>query len=185
MDRIGLLSRIFESTSNIDNGRKGLDTEGFEGEGRISYRAGLDMGIKAFKDAQSLASSDLATLIISEATFLTRELEFCDPSDKQTANSLKQAIQSFDDALLALQAVENADMYHAADLTYPHSGKHRIKDMPKDSFHIACLAHRTRIGNMLRTPGINMSEKEMLEQRRSNLATAQSEYLKRQRRALN
>ena len=185
MDRIGLIKRIFESVTLIDTGRKWLVTKGLERKGRVNYFAGLNDALNAFKDAKIIASSDLAALIISELTFITQELQLCDPSDKETSNSLQQAVRSFDDALLALQIVENADNYRIADKTHPHHHKHRVKDMPKDSFHIACLAHRTRIGNMLRTPGINMAEKELLTQRQSNLATARAVYLKKQKAALS
>ena len=173
MEQIGLISKIIKNVvdgvTRIDTGRKWLDADGLERKGRISYRNGLAIAMDAFKDAQLFAAVDLSALILSELTFITQELQFCDSADKETSNSLKQAIQSFDDALLALQTVENMDAYRAADTTYPHHHKYRFKNMPKDSFHIACLAHRTRIGNMIRTPGINMAEKELLTQRRLNL----------------
>lgn len=184
MDQIGLIDRVYESVYNIENGRKWLHTEGLEGKGRISYRDGLNMAMEAFDDAQILAASDLATLIHSEITFITQELQFCAPSDTQASSSLKQAIQNFDDSLLALQAVESGDAYRIADLTYPHQGKYRYKEMPKDSFHIACISHRTRISNILRSPGINMAEKELLTKRQSNLASAQAAYLTKQKAAL-
>lgn len=185
MDRIGLINRIFESVTVIDTGRKWLVTKGLEGKGRVNYFDGLNDALNAFKDAKMIAPTDLAALIISELTFITQELQFCDPLDNETLNSLKQAIQSFDDALLALDVVENADDYRIADKTHPRHHKHRVEGMPKDSFHIACRAHRTRIGNILRSPGINMAEKELLAQRRSNLATAQATYLKKQKAALS
>ena len=52
----------------------------------------------------------------------------------------------------------DTEAYRVADLTHPHSSKYHFKDMPKDSFHIACIAHR-----------------------RENLATAQAVYLEKQK----
>jgi hypothetical protein len=97
-------------------------------------------------------------MILAEYTFITQELQFCDKSDKDSFSSLTKAIQSFDDDFLALQAVEE-DGYKTAEKTYPHNGKYRVKSFPMDSFHIACIGHRTRIRNMLKTPGIDPIEK--------------------------
>jgi len=184
LDQGGLINKIVDSAADIDNGRKWLDTDGLENKGRISYRLGLASAMEAFQDAQLLAAEDLAALILSEKAFITHELQFCVPSDTQTSSSLTQAIIGFDDALLSLQAAESG-AYNIVDLTYPHNPKYRIKDMPKDSFHIACISHRTRIGNILRAPGINMAEKELLTQRQANLATAQAVYLEKQKSTLS
>jgi hypothetical protein len=129
--------------------------EGFEHEGRCSYHEGLDIAMQAFQDAQNAAREDLELVILAEYTFLTQELQFCEPADTLTISSLKQALQSFDDALLSLRAVEQSGAYQFVDMTYPHNAKYRFKGMPRDAFHIACLAHRTRIANILRTPGLN------------------------------
>ena len=98
-------------------------------------------------------------------------------------SSLTQAIQSFKDALLALKAVEDS-AYKIADQTYPHNEKYRIKSFPKDSYHIACIAHRTRLQNILRSPGIDPIEKALLKQRYANLATAQKGYVGKQGKTL-
>jgi hypothetical protein len=90
---------------------------------------------------------------------------------------LIQAIASFEDAFLALEAVANPKGYHFADKTHPHDQKHRVDGCPKDSFHLACEAHRTRIKNTLRAPGINMIEKAVFKQRIVNMRTAQNSYL--------
>jgi hypothetical protein len=56
--------------------------------------------------------------------------------------------------------------------------------MPKDALHVACSGHITRINNSLRTPGINLAEKALLEQRLSNIKTAQTVYLQKQEHVL-
>ena len=124
-------------------------------------------------------------MILAEYTFLTQEFEFCEKTDKDSLNSLTQAIQYFDDAFLALTVVENSTLYQAVEKTIPHNKKFRVSGYPKDSFHIACGSHITRIKNMLRTPGIDRIEKSLLKQRLANLPTAQNGYIEKQKKALS
>jgi hypothetical protein len=159
--------------------------DGFEREGRLSYQKGLGVAMKAFQDAQNVAGEDLELVILAEYTFLAQELQFCEQSDTLTVSSLSQALQSFDDALLSLRAVEQSNAYQFVDMTYPHNAKYRFREMPRDAFHIACLAHRTRIGNILRTPGLNQTEKDLLKLRSANLLAAQTAYLEKQKTALS
>jgi hypothetical protein len=182
LDTTGLVSSIYNATIAIDFGRKAFAIRGKEQEGRISYETGIAVALSVFKDAQS--TSDSQTIILVEYTFLSQELQFCDETDTDTLSSLTQAIQSFDDAFLALNVVENDVLYKGAEQTHPHSKKYRISGFPKDSFHIACIAHRTRLQNILRSPGIDPIEKALLKQRFSNLATAQDGYIEKQKKAL-
>jgi hypothetical protein len=177
MEKIGLLDKVFTATISINRGRKGLDTDGGEREGRISFHIGLTVAMKAFQEAQTMR--DAETLILSEYTFFGQELEFCDAADTQALASLTQAVQSFDDAFLALKAV-SGPAYLAVEQAIPHRKEYRVHGMPKDAFHIACIAHRTRINNVLRAPGINMTEKALLQQRFANLSAAQNAYLEQQ-----
>ena len=182
MDLTGLLNNIYEATLAIDFGRKGFATRGKAEEGRISYEKGISIALSAFKDAQS--TIDPQAIILVEYTFLTQELHFCNDADTDSISSLTSAIQSFDDAFLALKTVEDGSLYLGAEQTHPHSKKYRISGYPKDSFHIACIAHRTRLQNMLRTPGVDPIEKALLKQRLANLATAQAGYIEKQRKVL-
>jgi len=182
LDPTGLIDRIYAATINIDYGRKGFAIRGKAEEGRLSYERGISGALFAFRDAQS--SIDPHTIILVEYTFLNQELQFCEESDTDSRSSLTQAIQSFDDAFLALKAVEDSG-YIIADQTHPHSKKYRVNSFPKDSFHIACIAHRTRLQNILRAPGIDPIEKALLKQRFTNLSTAQNGYIEMQRKALN
>ena len=56
------------------------------------------------------------------------------------------------------------------------------KGFPKDSFHIACIGHKTRIQNILRSPGIDPIEKSLLKQRFSNIVAAQNSYIEKQKK---
>ena len=187
MDPAGLLDKIIEATTAIDYGRKGFATRGKAEEGRLSYEWGIAEALSAFKDASNLrfaSTIDPHTIILAEYTFLNQELQFCEKTDTDSLSSLTQAIQSFDDAFLALEAVEDA-AYKIVDKTFPHNNKkYRLKNFPKDSYHIACEAHKTRLKNILRAPGIDPIEKSLLKQRYANLATGQNGYCEKQGKAL-
>ena len=184
MDRTGLLRNVYDSVFNIDQGRKWLDTDGLEANGRVSYQGGLAIAMESFQAAQAYAVNDLQLLILAEQTFIMQELQFCDSADTDAQSSLEQANRSFDDALRSLEVVSDSLLYEGAEKTYPTHRKYRYKSMPKDAFHIACIAHRTRIGNILRAPGINMAEKALLSQRAANMKAAQDVYLEKQKKAL-
>ena len=137
--------------------------------------------LSAFQEAQ--ATADPLTIILAEYTFITQEFEFCEKTDKDSLTSLTKAIQSFDDAFLAIAAVEKPN-YKIADDIFPHSGKYRVSGFPNDSFHIACIAHKTRLKNVLRSPGIDPIEKALLKQRLINLSAGQSGYAEKQKKVL-
>lgn len=181
MAQIGLLNSIYVAVTNIDAGRKGFATRGKEQEGRISYEEGIASASSTFLKVQ--ASADPKTLILAEYTFISQELQLCGETDKDTLSSLTQAVKSFDDAFLALQVVEDSAIYKGAEKTYPHRAIYRISGFPKDAFHIACISHKTRLQNILRSP-IDPIEKVLLKQRITNLSTAQSGYINKQKKAL-
>ena len=181
MDLITLANNIIKAALLIDAGRKGFATRGKEQEGRISYEDGIALALTAFQEAQ--VTADPQTIILSEYTFLTQELEFCEKTDKDSLTSLTKAIQSFDDAFLALQAVEESG-YKTADKAFPHNAKYRVGGFPKDAFHIACISHKTRLQNVLRSPGIDTIEKALLKQRFINLSAGQGGYVEKQKMTL-
>jgi hypothetical protein len=181
LDIPGLVNRVNNAAISIDVGRKGFAIEGKEREGRINYELGISNAMIAYQEAQ--LSADPQALVLAEYTFITQEFQLCDKTDKDSLNSLTQAIKSFDDAFLALQAVEEFG-YITAEKTYPHSGKYRVSGFPKDAFHIACIGHKTRLQNILRAPGIDAIEKALLKQRFVNLSAAQSGYVEKQKKAL-
>ena len=178
----GLVSKTVDAALAIEFGRKGVAVKGKAEEGRHSYEIGISKALSAFKGAQSTV--DPYTIILVEYTFLSQELQFCDETDTDTLNSITHAIQSFKDAFLALKIVEDETLYKGAEQTYPSSKKYRVNGYPKDSFHIACIAHRTRLQNMLRTPGIDPIEKALLKQRFTNLSAAQNGYIEKQKKVL-
>ncbi len=180
MDTAGLISSIVEATYSIDAGRKGFATRGKEAEGRISYEDGIAKAMTVFKESYTIA--DPLTLLLIEYTYITQEKQLCDKSDKDTINSLNKAVESFDDAFLALKTVEDPS-YKATETTFPHNKNFRYKGYPKDAYHIAFIAHKTRLQNIIRAPGIDPIEKELLKQRIANLPAAQSGYVEKQKKA--
>ena len=183
MDPIGLAAKVYDAVVNIYEGRTGFATRGMEAEGRISYEVGIEMAAKTFREAQ--ASADPQIIALAEYAFISQELALCPETDGYSLKSLVQARQGFDDAFLALEVVENGALYREASKLFPRNGTYRFGGCPKDAFHIACIAHRTRIQNMLRTPGVDPIEKTLLKQRFANLSTAQNSYIEKQKKALN
>lgn len=179
MEATGLINNIYDAALAIDLGRKGFATRGKAEEGRLSYERGISAALSAFRDAQSTVDPQI--IVLAEYTFLSQELQFCKETDTDTLSSLTQAIQSFDDAFRALKIVEDSTLYKAVDQTYPTNPKYRVSNFPKDAFHIACISHRTRLQNILRSPGIDSIEKMLLKQRFVNLATAQDGYVVKQK----
>jgi hypothetical protein len=184
LDRTGLLGNIAASVVTIYRGRQWLDTKGLEGEGRISYKQGLVRGIKTFQEARDQADKDLHTLFLAEYTFLAQELELCDIQDTKAINSLTKAIKEFDESFLALEVSQNTGVYKCVEKSFSHRPEFRYKEMPKDAVHVACAGHKARLDNILRSPGINLTEKELLKQRYSNMIAAQSIYLEKQKKIL-
>ena len=182
MDQTGLLNSILQGTINIDKGRKYLSTDGLEHIGRLFYEEGISIALDTFKNAQM--SADSQTMILVELAFLKQEFQFCDETDTIARSSLTQAVQSFDDALRNLKIVEDSTLYRGAEAAYPTAAKYRYHGFPRDAVHLACAAHRTRLQNSLRTPGINMIEKTVLTQRAVNMTMIQAAYTEKQRKAL-
>jgi len=56
----------------------------------------------SFQKAQ--ATADPQAIILAKYTFLSQGLEFSEKTDKDSLSSLTIAIQSFDDAFLAIKA---------------------------------------------------------------------------------
>jgi len=181
LDLISLTNSIYYAAIHIDAGRKGFATRGKEQEGRISYENGIADAMTVFQEAQ--ISADPQALILAEYAFISQEFQLCEKTDTDTINSLTQAIQSFQDAFLALKAIDESGS-KLVDNFFPHNGKYRVNGFPKDAFHISCIAHRTRLKNILRTPGLDQIEKTLLKQRFANLSAAQNGYIEKQGKAL-
>ena len=90
------------------------------------------------------------TLVLAEYAFLGQELELCTVQDKQARSSLSKAIQDFDEAFLALEVLQNTQVYNFMEKAISHHSEYRHKGMPKDAFHVACAGHKVRLDNVLK-----------------------------------
>ncbi|GHT61073.1 hypothetical protein FACS1894109_19350 [Spirochaetia bacterium] len=182
MDLNSLLNRLTLSVTNLGAGRKGLGTTGREAEGHQLFDDGISTAMAAFQEAKDTAEPQI--LILVELEFLQQELQFCDENAKATRSSLNQAVQDFEDALRCLKTVENKVLYQAAETTHLTRPEKRLHGFPKDAFHQACQAHRTRIQNHLRVPGMNPLEAALYELRFGNMAAASNNYIEKQKAVL-
>ncbi|GHU75226.1 hypothetical protein FACS189461_1060 [Spirochaetia bacterium] len=174
MDKIGLVDRVTTAVVNIALGRRYLAAIGRENEGGPPYHQGLTDAVLFFDEVY--AEKDLDLMLLAERTFLMQELHSCDPADAAALSSAQQAVDSFADAFRALGVVRDGAAYKEAEKTYPRNRRNRVHGYPKDALHQACIAHKTRIGNALRTMGLNLTEKGVYQKRKRNLGTMQSVY---------
>jgi hypothetical protein len=181
LDLITLANDIINAATSIDAGRKGFATRGKEHDGRLSYERGISAALSLFQQAQATADPEI--IILAEYTFLSQELEFCEKTDKDSISSLSKAIRTFDDAFLALKTVEGSH-YEVVEQAISHEKEYRVSGFPMDAYHIACHSHKTRLKNVLRSPGIDPIEKALLKQRLVNLSAGQGGYVEKQKKAL-
>jgi hypothetical protein len=182
LDLITLARNIINAATLIDSGRKGFAIKGKEREGRINYEKGIAKAMSVFKEAQ--AAADPETIILAEYAFLSQELEFCEKTDKESLNSLTQALQFFDEAFPVLKIVKDKTLYQVVEKTYAHKREFRFKGFPKDVCHVAFGSHKARLQNILKTPGLDPIEKALSKQRLVNISTGQKKYVEMQRKAL-
>jgi hypothetical protein len=156
--------------------------DGREHEGRLFYQDGISAVSECFKAA--LTTADPQALVQADYTYSEQEYQFCNPADKHALSSLAATLRGFKDALASLEIVQDSGKYKIANKTYSSDPKKRIQGYPLDVFQQTCNSHITRLRNVLRSPGINMTEKAVLNQRIANMRAAQSAYLELQMAAL-
>jgi hypothetical protein len=167
----------------IAQGRVGLATKGSTEEGLAFYQKGLAEAMAVFKEVY--VGGDPEAMILVDEAFVAQERICGDPQDAAANGSLAAAAAGHDEALRVLPTVMNAVLYQAVETSYPMDRHYRYKGMPKDAFHIACMGHHARLGNTLRTPGLNLSEKAVYQQRQTNMSAVQGVYLGLQQTALS
>jgi hypothetical protein len=182
MEKSGLVNSIIDGVVQIANGRRGVQKDGEEREGRISFELGHALVREAF--AAALETRDVEMIILAEYIYTAQELTESTDAEPHGRSSAQAAIDQLDDAFLALKAVEEGPAYHIADLTFPHRAPFRYKNMPKDSFHLACISDRTRIHNGLTRLGIPALDIGLAHERMDALTAAQAIYLEKQTAAI-
>jgi hypothetical protein len=132
-----LTDRIFDAVRLITEGRVGLRTKGKAEKGRTYFAQGLQKATAIFTEVQ--ATRDPYMMLLAEYVYVGQELASSRPEEKEARASCEAAMQDFDDAFLALTAMNNHAGYKIADMAFPHRDKYRYKGMPNDAFHIAYI----------------------------------------------
>jgi hypothetical protein len=118
------------------------------------------------------------------STKITQELEASEDDEIEGRSSAVAALASFDDAFLSLKALGNSAAYQVAEQTYPHNVRYRYRGMPKDAFHIAFLAHKTRLRNSLSRLGLSHLDRILAQERIIAITATQDMYFEKQQAAI-
>jgi hypothetical protein len=152
-----------------------MTIDGEERNGRISFENGHALARKTFQEA--LASENVELILLAEYLFVSQELAESDNDEPEGKASAEAALHSFDDAFLSLEAVEEGAAYRIAEKVIPHSAQYRYQGLPKDCFHIACFAHKTRLKNGLSRLGLPKLDRELAKTRVAALGAIQLVYV--------
>jgi hypothetical protein len=106
MEKSGLGSSISKAVAQIAEGRKGLETDGREHEGRLSFEDGIAEARAIFKEV--FAGGDVELILLAEYLFITQELEESEDDEVEGRSCAVAAIASFDDAFLSLKVLRNS-----------------------------------------------------------------------------
>jgi hypothetical protein len=175
---------MIAAVDDIADGRSALEIEGEEHNGMVAIAKGIMKATELFTEV--MQSENLESMISAEYAYMEEELERAETDETGAQASAASALQSFDDALLALQAIQNPVMYKGVDLAFPNQGKTwRYKGVPRDAFHVACNGHIIRIKNGLSRFGISRRDRALAALRIEVFNTAQKVYLERQRSVLS
>jgi hypothetical protein len=81
--------------------------------------------------------------------------------------------------------VEEGAAYRIAEKVIPHSTQYRYRGLPKDSFHISCIAHKTRLKNGLSRLGLPKQDRDLAKARIAALSAIQQVYIEKQQTVLS
>jgi hypothetical protein len=182
MEKSGLSIDMTVAVINIARGRLGLIADGQEHEGRLIFESGIRQARKVISEA--MTSGDPELMLLAEYTYMSQTLEYATENDTVGRSRAQAAIDSFEDAFLSLQALADTAAYQAVEKAFPHRGQWRYKGLPRDAFHVAMLAHKTRITNSISMIGVNPLDVGLAETRHAAVSTAQNVYWKKQQTVL-
>jgi hypothetical protein len=169
--------RIANYTRFIHEGRSKLGTA----KGYKILIKGLTSAAALFKEINLLKDIDL--LIQSELLFIKQELSAATASE--VIASLKNAEIDITDAYRSLQVLKQPEMYRLyAAPTHSSNPAKAADGMPKDIFHIACIAETTRLNNSLKNTSLIEEDRILIEQRKENMKTIRKVYKEMQQTAL-
>ena len=119
-------------------------------------------------------------ILTTEKILLNQELSLYANSPEEQS-SIKTTLNQLEDAEQALRIVHDSKIYIGATCTYP--AKRKENGLPLDSFREFIKSHGTRLTNRLASRIANL-EKEILRQRKLNLAAARATYITLQQKSL-
>ena len=145
----------------------------------ISFRDGLKKTLEFLNEVGKSGSPDI--ILGVEKILLLQERETY-ANSPEMMNSVKPALADLEDANKAFALVTN-DHTGYAKATAAFSSKDKEKGLPLDACRKFIRSHTARLTNRLR--GVSsVPEKNILRQRKINLATANKQYKDLQREAL-
>jgi hypothetical protein len=174
------------AVSTINKGRRSIATPGEAENGRINFEKGHAIALQTFQEA--LSSGDVEIILLAEYLFVTHELADSEGDEMEGKASAEAALQSFDDAFLALKVVDNPAAYRGVEMAFPHRSQcrsqWRYKGLPRDAFHVAMIAHKTRLKNGISRLGLPKLDRELTKTRISALGAIQQVYCAKQHAVL-
>jgi hypothetical protein len=182
MEKHGLNINIARAAARIARGRRGLEIPGKTEAGHFDFQTGHAIAMRTFQEA--VASGDVDLVMLAENLFVSQELAESKGDEPEATASAEAALQSFDDAFLVLQIVDDPAVYRGVELGFPHRGQWRYKDLPRDAFHVAVIAHKTRLKNGLSRIGLPKLDRELAKTRIAALGAIQQVYCAKQQAAL-
>jgi hypothetical protein len=182
MEKSGLSANIVRAAIAIAKGRRSLAIKGKTEAGLLDFEEGHAIAIQNFQEA--LASGDVELILLAEYFFVGQELADSESDEPEGRASAEAALQSFDDAFLALKAVDDSAAYRGVEMAFPHRDQWRYKGLPRDAFHVACFAHKTRFKNGLSRLGLPKLDRELTKARIAALGATQQVYCTKQQAIL-
>jgi hypothetical protein len=170
------------AVDTINEGRRGIATPGGAENGRVNFEKGHAIARQTFQEA--LVSGDIELILLAEYFFVAKELADSEDDEPEGKASAEAALQSFDDAFLALKVVDDPAAYRGVEMAFPHRGQWRYKGLPRDAFHVACFAHKTRLKNGLSRLGLPKLDRELTKARIAALGATQQVYCAKQHAVL-
>ena len=175
-NKAGLVARV---KSFLYTSRVAINRVNASPEGRIRDNTSRQ-GLAIFKEAAE--TKDIHTIIAVEKAFNQTELDQFGDSPNMR-NSLREAIKGMEVIEAHLIYLKDPEKYRFINETHTLN-KNRKGDLPYDEARQAIRSHMTRLNN-LDTSRMDEAEREILEQRKENIQTAEEAYIPLQKTALN
>lgn len=174
MEKIGLIAKLG------DNLNQGWDAYLLVNESREVKKRNEILGDTLATLKTITSTKDIKLALGVEEMMLRQELTTYANSPEE-ANSVTKALEQVQEARQSFKVVEDHKAYKTAANTYPNARKEA--GLPVDAFRTFLKSHSTRLTNRM-TSNISVPEKNIIRQRKENLAMMRDVYIGMQREAL-